>query len=156
MKPLLASATLAVALMTGFARADPPPVVADRDFGLFGAWKVFEGADPRGECCWMGEQPGGATSIAFIVSADDPTRVAFLLSRPTGFGSIKPDEKFQLFYITNNLRHAGEQATVSSNPFFAFSAITADTLKVFAQQVASGDALDWSLYAPAGNCSSPV
>jgi hypothetical protein len=151
MKPLLASATLAVALMTSAQAADPPPVVADRDFGLFGAWKVFEGADSRGEYCWMGEHSGGATSIAFIVSADDPARVAFLLSRPTGFASIKPGEKFQLFYITNNLRHAGEQATVSANPFFAFSAITADTLKVFAQQVASGEAFDWSLYAPAAD-----
>jgi hypothetical protein len=138
--------------MTGFAQAaDPPPVVADRDFGLFGAWKVFEGADSRGEYCWMGEQSGGATSIALIVSADDPTRVAFLLSRPTGFGSIKPGERFQLFYIINNLRHAGEQATVSANPFFAFSAITADSLKVFAQQVASGEAFDWSLDAPAAD-----
>ena len=82
----------------------------------------------------MGEQSGGATSIAFIVSADDPIRVAVLLSRPTGFGAIKPaGEKFQLFYIANNLLHAGEQATVSSNPLFAFFAIKADTLKVFAQ-----------------------
>jgi hypothetical protein len=92
---------------------------------------AFAHGDSRGEYCWMGEQSGGATSIAFIVSADDPTRVAFLLSRPTGFGSIKPGERFQLFYVTNNLRHASEQATVSANPFFAFSAITADTLKVF-------------------------
>jgi hypothetical protein len=97
----------------------------------------------------MGEQSGSATSIAFIVSADDPARVAFLLSRPTGFGAIKPGEKFQLFYTTNNIRHAGEQATVSANPFFAFFAITADTLKVFAQQVASGEAFDWRLDAPA-------
>ena len=149
MKPLLACAVLAVASMTGFAQAaDPPPVVADRDFGLFGAWKVFEGADLRGEYCWMGEQSGGATSIAFIVSADDPTRVAVLLSRPTGFGAIKPGEKFQLFHTANNIRRAGEQATVSANPFFAFFAITADTLKVFAQQVASGEAFDWTLDAP--------
>ena len=99
----------------------------------------------------MGEQSGGATSIAFIVSADDPTRVAFLLSRPTGFGSIKPGERFQLFYTTNNLRRAGEQATVSANPLFAFFAIKAETLKVFAQQVASGEAFDWRLDAPAAD-----
>ena len=95
----------------------------------YSARKVFEGADSRGEYCWMGGQSGGATSIAFIVSADDPTRVAVLLSRPTGFGAIKPGEKFQLFYTTKNLRQVGEQATVSANPLFAFFAITADTLK---------------------------
>jgi hypothetical protein len=60
-----------------------------------------------------------------------------LQSRLLWFGSIKPGERFQMFYIINNLRHAGEQATVSANPFFAFSAITADSLKVFAQQVQS-------------------
>jgi hypothetical protein len=150
MKALLACAVLAVVSMTGFAQAaDPPPGVADRDFGLFGTWKVFEGADSRGEYCWMGEQSGGATSIAFIVSADDPIRVAVLLSRPTGFGAIKPGEEFQLFHTTNNTRHAGEQATVSANPFFAFFAVAADTLKVFAQQVASGEVFDWKVDAPA-------
>jgi hypothetical protein len=50
-------------LMTSAQAADPPPVVADRDFGLFGAWKVFEGADSLGEYCWMGEQAGGATRL---------------------------------------------------------------------------------------------
>ena len=93
---------------------------------------VFEGADSRGEYLLDGRAVRRCNfNRVYCVGRRSYTRVAVLLSRPTGFGAIKPGEKFQLFYIANNLRQAGEQATVSANPFFAFFAITADTLKVF-------------------------